>query len=573
MYIQRNHTKGKAGKIYSATFLCSKYRENGKVKTQVLANLSRLPEQTIEGIEKLLKSEKEDLIPAKDIVVSGCIDYGYPFFLYQIMQQLRIDEVLRKTLPVGHVSLVESMILGKLITGGSKLSIYNWLKRESYIADLLGLTMKGMKVDNLYESLGVLPYYQKKIDKKWFQYHKASSKRIFLYDITSTYFEGTQNELAAFGYNRDKKKGKMQICIGLISDQDGFPLKVEVFEGNTLDSNTVAGQIKSLKNEFGVEEVIFVGDRGMRITHHLDSDESLKKLDIQFITGLTRSAIDELMEQKIIQLNMFSKELAEVQDGEMRYVLSVNEELEASEKNYLDFQKTKVNDLLKEIKDSWKDRKIKNMENFIKIQKGETKNKKLKTELDEKDLDHYKKRVVRAIDKCKMSKYFSINTINNEKFSIDFKQADFEQSENLCGKYVVSTNVKAENMEKHEVREQYKNLQNVEHAFRDLKSDNISIRPVYHRNEAQTRGHVQVCVFAYAIIKEMENKLYPFLKKYNTENKTQLSFNDLIEEINNVKRCELKIGKSDKILTYPEPNHLQKEIFKLFNINPNDMTK
>jgi transposase len=573
MYIQRNHTKGKAGKIYSATFLCSKYRENGKVKTKVLANLSQLPEQTITGIEKLLKSEKEDLIPSKDITVSQCIDYGYLFFVYQIMKQLRIDEVLRKTIPAGHVSLVESMILGKLITGRSKLSIYNWLQRESYVADLLGITMEGMKVDNLYNSLGVLPHYQKKIDKKWFQYHKASSQRIFLYDITSTYFEGTQNELAAFGYNRDKKKGKMQICIGLISDGDGFPLKVEVFEGNTLDSNTVAEQIKSLKNEFGVEEVIFVGDRGMRITHHLESDETLKKLDIQFITGLTRSAIDELMGQKIIQLNMFSKELAEVQDGDMRYVLSVNEDLEVSEKNYLDFQKTKVNDLLKQIKESWKDRRCKNMENRIKIQKGETKNKKLKTKFDEKDLDRYKKRVVKAIDKCKMAKYYSINTIDNENFSIDFKQEDFDRSESLCGKYVVCTNVKAESMEKDEVRGQYKNLQYVEHAFRDLKSDNISIRPVYHRNEAQTRGHVQVCVFAYAIIKEMENKLYPFLKEYNKKNKTQLSFNDMIEEINNIKRCELKTGKFGKILTYPELNPLQKNIFHLFNINPNDMIK
>jgi transposase len=213
------------------------------------------------------------------------------------------------------------------------------------------------------------------------------------------------------------------------------------------------------------------------------------------------------------------------------------------------------------------------MENRIKIQKGETKNKKLKTKFDEKDLDRYKKRVIKAIDKCKMAKYYSINTIDNETFSIDFKQEDFDRSESLCGKYVVCTNVKAESMEKNEVRGQYKNLQYVEHAFRDLKSDNISIRPVYHRNEAQTRGHVQVCVFAYAIIKEMENKLYPFLKKYNEENKTHLSFNDMIEEINNIKRCELKTGKFGKILTYPELNPLQKNIFQLFNINPNDMIK
>ena len=205
---------------------------------------------------------------------------------------------------------------------------------------MLEVEPKGLKVDDLYSSLGVLPTYQKNIEKKWFQYHKCNRRRIYLYDITSTYFEGTQNELAAFGYNRDGKKGKMQICIGLVTDEDGFPLKIEVFEGNTSDCSTVSAQIKSLKNELGVEELIFVGDRGMQIMYHLEEDEELKDRGIGFITGLTRSSIEELMSRGVIQLNLFNKELAEVTDGDMRYVLSVNPELKASELYYLERKKT-----------------------------------------------------------------------------------------------------------------------------------------------------------------------------------------------------------------------------------------
>ena len=154
---------------------------------------------------------------------------------------------------------------------------------------------------------------------------------------------------------------------------------------------------------------------------------------------------------------------------------------------------------------------------------------------------------------------------------IDFDEQNFSHAESLCGKYVVCTNVKDESLNTTQVRTHYKNLQEVEHAFRDLKSDNISIRPVFHRSESQTRGHVLVCFFAYAIIKEIENKILPFLKTYNKDKKVQLSFNDIIQELNNIKICELQIGKGEKSLTYPDLNPLQEKVFSLFNINPKDM--
>jgi transposase len=136
---------------------------------------------------------------------------------------------------------------------------------------------------------------------------------------------------------------------------------------------------------------------------------------------------------------------------------------------------------------------------------------------------------------------------------------------------VECSNVETEKLSKEDIKQEYKNLQHVEHGFRDLKSDNISIRPIYHRNEAQTRGHVQVCFWAYAIIKEMEDKIYPFLKEYNDNNKTQLAFNDMLAELRNIKLCELKIGKNNKTITFPKLNTIQESLLTLFNLKSADM--
>ena len=123
MYIQRNRTSGKNGKVYTATFLCSKYREEGKVKTKVIANLSALPDRIVPGIENMLKSGKEDVVLLKDIVVSKCVDFGYVFLLHHLMKHLRIDEVLDKLLPAQMATHVKAMILGKIITGGSNFRL------------------------------------------------------------------------------------------------------------------------------------------------------------------------------------------------------------------------------------------------------------------------------------------------------------------------------------------------------------------------------------------------------------------------------------------------------------------
>ena len=414
------------------------------------------------------------------------------------MKQLRIDEVFEKTLSEEDAAFVKAMLIGKIITGSSKLCIFNWLSSESGVSKLPCMDVHVRKVDQLYHSLGELWLHQSKIEKKWFRYHRGAHRRIYLYDLTSTCFEGKDNALAAYGYNRDGKRGKKQMCIGLLAGEDGFPLRIEAFSGNTADSATVSEQIRSLKDEFGVEDIVFVGDRGMHITYHIENDPELVDEDIHFITGLTHAQIQTLIARGTVQMSLFSSDLAEVSADGKRYILSVNPDLKYKEETFLDSRKERCETLVDNIRKAWEKRRVKNEENRGKQEEHPGgKYKHLKTKFTQKDIDGYRRRVENVVNHCGMGSYYSVGVIDNQSFTMDFNQQEFDKSRALCGKYVLCTNVPVQEMPAIQVRGEYKKLQNVEHAFRDLKSDNISIRPVYHHNENQTRGHVLLCFFAY----------------------------------------------------------------------------
>lgn len=563
MYIQRNKSKGANGKIYKATFLCHKYREDGKIKTKVLANLSALPENIITSISNLLKNGNDALVNMSNIIIRKAINFGLVFLILFLMRKLKITEVLRKTVPELAPRL-EAIIIGKIVTRGSKLGIYNWLCRHKEIAQKINIDIDKLKVNDLYQALGAASSHQSKIEKKWFLYHKGKHKEIYLYDITSTYFEGVNNELAAFGYNRDGKKGKMQINIGLVTDREGFPLTIKVFEGNIIDGKTVEDQLRALKNDFEAEQLIFVGDRGMKIKYNLDKMEEGDKVGIDYITGLERPEIEQLLSKNIIQLSLFSKKLADVEHSDGRYILSENPELKCKEQKFLNDMHILCQMRLLPIQESWEKRRKQNLNNIEKLKNG-NKNKKLVTELSKNKIDSYTISCARVLEKCKMNKYYTIE-ISNEKFSVVFDNEKFSKSLLLCGKYVVTTSITKEKMNKEQVRENYKALSQVEHAFRDFKSDNIQIRPVFHRNEHQTRGHVLVSMFSYAIVKEMENKIFPLLKLWNKNNKTQLAFADMLEELNDIKMCTLEVPGSCVAIKFSELNKLQTEIFNQFDL-------
>ena len=574
MYLQFNKSKGKNGKIYQTVLLCKKYRDKqtGNPKTEVVMNLSKLglDNKTITSLKSSINKTKGVLVDSEDIKMKKTIDFGFIHLLLTIMNRLRITETLDKTYS-SKANIIKLMIIGKIVTRGSKLRIFNWIKRNNYLTEQLNIDIKNLKLEDLYFELGELSRMQSKIEKKWNIYHKKRHKNIYLYDITSSYFEGTENVLSAFGYNRDKKKGKRQITIGLITDSKGFPLKIEIFKGNKLDYKTVNGQLKNLKEQFEAKSIILVGDRGMRIRLNLEELSENERQNINYISALSSSEIRALIKDKVIQMELFSKELVEIEEAGTRYILCNNPVLEREKNQTREALKSKFEQEIRFIKKSWDKRRNQNLDNIEKIKKG-YKNKKLVTAFTHKKLDNYKYRGTKTLQRYNMSKFYTIS-ISNDEFKIDYNLEKYQDQKSLDGKYVIESTVSKEEMTTKEVREKYKELQNVEHAFRDIKTDKLNIRPIFHVNEAQTRGHVFVCMFSYAIVKELETFIYPWIETYNKKNNYKLSYHDITDELNNIKVSELEIGHKIKKIMMPELNEIQTEITKLFNIKIEDIIR
>jgi len=570
MYIQQNISKTKSGKTYKSKLLCHKYREDGKIKTKVLANLSMLSDQAILSLSNSLGNKKGTTISLNELTAKKAIDFGYIAVLLLLMGRLRIGELFDKIIPT-QSPVIKLLILGKIITRGSKLAIFNWINRNPQIANILGVDLKKVKLVDIYQNLGMLPQYQEQINKKWALYNKTSQNQIFLYDITSSYFEGNQNVLSSFGYNRDGKKGKKQITIGLITNSEGFPLKIQVFEGNLNDHKTVMEQLQAIKTDFNAENIVFVGDRGMKIKYNLEKMQECDRVGIDYITGLTKDEIKSLLKKNIIQMDMFSQELAEIIDQDQRYILSVNPELTAQSKNFRNKMRDKFEESIFEIRDSYNKKKNQFQNNIRKLKDG-AKNKKLVTQFTIKQIDSYKQRAHEKLKKYFMNSFYSI-IIDNEKFEIAFDIEGYNNERKLDGAYIITTSVAKEKMDKETVRGHYKDLQHVEHAFRDMKTCRLDLRPIFHVNEATTRGHVLVTMFSYAIIHQLEYKLYPFLKYWNKENKQMLAFHDLEAELKDIKMIELNIGKNCPKIMITEPTQIQEKIFNILEIKQSDLMK
>jgi transposase len=271
-----------------------------------------------------------------------------------------------------------------------------------------------------------------------------------------------------------------------------------------------------------------------------------------------------LIKEDVIQLNLFSKDLVEIENQGERYVLCTNPILEQEHAQTRSSLKLKFEESLHEIMLSYQSRKSKNLINKKRLANGD-KNKKLVCQFSEKQLDGYKYRVRKAQEKYQMQSFFEV-LITNEDFNVQFKLEKYSQARQLDGKYVIVTNVSPEKMTKETIRKEYKNLKHVEHAFRDMKTVKLDIRPIFHVNENTTRGHVFVTMFAYAIVRELEKKIFPWLKLKNKEKKENLSFHDIEEELKMIKLNVLKIGKNHEEIMITELTNHQKEILSILNI-------
>ena len=322
MHVQR--VKSKRGhKTYEQILLRESYREPGAkrsaVKKRTLLNLTKYSPQIVHAIELALKHQGDlsALTAMSDIALEQGPAVGAVFTLLEVARRLGIEKALG-THQNGKLALWQ--VIARAHSQGSRLSAVR-LAKTTAAADIIGFAL-GFCEDNLYENLTWLCENQEAIEKRLFAFRRGQRRpELFLYDVTSSYLEGDHNALADWGYNRDKKRGKKQIVIGLLCDEGGEPVSVEVFVGNTTDPQTFGAQVKKAAERFGCRRVTFVGDRGMIKSTQI---EDLESVDFHYITAITKAQIRSMIKKGVFQLELFDRQLCEVQDDGVRYVLRRN---------------------------------------------------------------------------------------------------------------------------------------------------------------------------------------------------------------------------------------------------------
>ena len=455
-----------------AILLRESYREGGKVRTRTIANLTGWPPERIAAMERLVKGEFDGL-PGGDIT-SGEI-FGVLFALKHLADQVGITRVLG-TAPESRLNLF--LILARIAHGGSRLSAVRWAGQHT-VEDVLGLGP--FDEDDLYAALDWLAGQQERIERELYQDHvKRQGKPpvLVLYDVTSSYFEGECNELGQYGYNRDGKKGKRQIVIGLLTADDGEPLAVRVFEGNTADPATVASQITILKEQFGIAEVVMVGDRGMI---KAKGKAALSAEGWRYITALTDAQVRTLLKQGVLQPDLFDAHLGEVEHDDKRLIVRRNDTVRVREER-------RRADKLEQLQGKVAERNA-----FVAKSHRASAEKGLAV-------------LQRWVKRHKLGKFVTLTLEERAILCAVDGEARAEDAL-LDGCYILETDVPKDLLDAKTVDERYRDLQKVERNFRTVKTAFLEIRPIFVRKANRTKAHVFVAMLALKVTRQFEASL------------------------------------------------------------------
>jgi len=398
------------------------------------------------------------------------LSFGAVWTVYHVARRLGIEQALGTTRE-GKLALWQ--VMARVIDQGSRLSAVR-LAMAHAACDVLGLGT--FNEDALYENLDWLAGAQDLVEDRLFaQRTKSKPINLFLYDVTSSYVEGTQNALAAFGYNRDGKKGKRQIVIGLLCDEDGHPVSIEVFPGNTHDPHTVAAQLEKVKTRFGVTDITFVGDRGMIKGQQI---ADLTQQGFHYITAITKPQIDKLLRTGTLQMGLFDQELAEVLTDEgLRYVLRRNPVR------------------AQEVRDT---RRAK----LATLQALVAKHNHYLTDHPRAHVQGAWQKLVARAKTLRIADWVEL-TIEERTITLTVKTNAQQEAAKLDGCYVLKTDLTPAQAPKELVHDRYKELASVEQAFRSCKTVHLEMRPIFLRREARTRAHALVVMLAYQIIRSL----------------------------------------------------------------------
>ncbi len=461
-----------------AILLRESFREDGRVKKRTIANLSRWPEKLVVDMKASLSGKtvgQENYTAESAVFESGPI-----FGVLNVLEQLAQQVGLKKSLGQSRLGkLTMFLVLTRLAHQGSRLSAVRWARNHA-VKEALGLNY--FNEDDLYKALDWAEEDQQRIERDLFKTYLKSTGTpplLVLYDITSSYFEGLENEYAEYGYNRDKKNGKKQVVIGLLTGPDGEPLSIQVFQGNTTDSTTVGSQVAKIEKQFGIKEVVFVGDRGM-----VKSTGKKALADVEgfrYITALTDPQVRKLLKNGVIQPSLFSEDVVAVIDGDVRYILRRCEIRQRKEQHR---RRDKIACLQE---------KISKRNEFVRS------SRRAQPESGLRRLSSWTRRY-------KLSSFIELSLVGG-RIATTIDEAAKSKDELLDGCYVVVTDVPESQLDELAVWERYGDLQKVERNFRSLKTALLEVRPIFVRKRSRTRGHVFISMLALKISRLMESRL------------------------------------------------------------------
>jgi len=523
-----------------AILLRESYREKGKVKNRTLANLSSLPPQSIDILRRSLKGENLVSTDAFEIVEDGSPAHGHVDAVMTAMRRLDFSKLIcsRRS---RQRDLVVAMVAARILEPKSKLATTLWWA-DTTLPEILNVS--DADEDDLYDAMDWLLKRQSRIENKLAGRH-LEENGLALYDLTSSYFEGQTCPLAAMGHNRDGKKGKLQVNYGLLTNRKGIPVAVSVFEGNTGDPKTLMPQVDKMRDTFGIEQFVMVGDRGMLTQKQVDALYDIDGVD--WIGALRPEAIKKLATSGAIQMGLFDERnlfelkhpdfpgerLIACRNAELAHRRAIKREslLKATVKE-LDKVRgmvrrgrfcgkkeidTRVHGILKKYRiGKHFDLDIREDGFNYKVNEDASINRqlaKLSQKVDKGRLHGQDKigvRVGKVINKYKVGKHFELDIRDND-FSFKINRDKVKKEAALDGIYIVRTSLSKDRMDADETVRSYKLLSQAERAFRSFKTVDLMVRPIRHRLEDRVRAHIFLCMLAYYVQWHMMEAWRPLL--------------------------------------------------------------
>lgn len=481
VHVVTNRRQGK-GREYVSHLLRRSYREGGKVKNETVGNISHLPEELVELVRAGLRGEPVGVL-SEAFAIERSLPAGHVEAALTMARRLELARLIDRR-PSRERDLVLAMICQRVIAPASKLATSRLLALST-LAD--ELSVRGADEDELYAALDWLAERQGKIEDRLAGRHLADGQLV-LYDVSSSYFEGRHCPLAKLGYSRDGKRGTLQIIYGLLCDPRGRPVAVDVFDGNLHDAATLPTQIEKLRERFGLASVVVVSDRGMVTKANL---EAIREQGAGFITALRAPQVAKLVTDGALQLSLFDEaNLAEIESDDYpgERLLVCRNPLVAAERA------RKREELLA---------------------------------ATEHGLAEIEQRVLRGtlagaaqiglavgsvVNQWKVKKHFELQ-ISDRLFLFARKSEQIAAEAALDGIYILRTNLTQTELSAAQVVRSYKQLAQVERAFKTLKGPELEIRPVHHRLEQRVRAHVFLCMLGYYLTWHLREAWAPLLFK------------------------------------------------------------